>query len=162
MLVRTYTAGHHHDLWLLDLTTNHHTLPFFLFCQQYIALEDLETQKHGLVYLIESRNANILKVDNKLSKMNQRAAKGAIPVRMTCFHMVHPPALMGILWPLVKRFLSKRLLKRMKIHYASSDDDILIQLAEFEITKETVPVESGGALPFDPKGWIEARRDQEK
>jgi hypothetical protein len=122
----------------------------------------VETQKHGLVYLIESKNVNVLKVDNKLSKMNQRAAKGAIPVRMSCFHMVHPPAMIGVLWPLVKRFLSKRLLKRMKIHYSSSDDDILSQLAAFEITKDAVPVGSGGTLPFDPKGWIEARRDQEK
>jgi hypothetical protein len=103
----------------------------------------VETQKHGLVYLIESKNVNVLKVDNKLSKMNQRAAKGAIPVRMSCFHMVHPPAMIGVLWPLVKRFLSKRLLKRMKIHYSSSDDDILSQLAAFEITKDAVPVGSG-------------------
>lgn len=126
------------------------------------ALEDVETQKHGLVYVVESQNTSILKVDNKLSKMNQRAAKGAIPVRMSSFHIIHPPAVLSIVWPFVKRILSKRLLNRTKVHYGTSNEDILSQLQGYEIMKDGLPIESGGTLKFDAKAWSAARRAQGK
>mmetsp|Transcript_26286 Transcript_26286/g.40321 ORF Transcript_26286/g.40321 Transcript_26286/m.40321 type:complete len:210 (+) Transcript_26286:46-675(+) len=128
----------------------------------HAALEDDEaTQRHGLIYLVESKDTNVFKVDNKLSKMNQRAAKGAIPLRISCFHLVHPPAVMSVIWPVIKQIMSKRLLNRIRLHYGS-DERVLRDLAKCEIGADAVPVDSGGTLEFDFEGWLENRKKEGK
>mmetsp|Transcript_26285 Transcript_26285/g.40319 ORF Transcript_26285/g.40319 Transcript_26285/m.40319 type:complete len:211 (+) Transcript_26285:46-678(+) len=128
----------------------------------HAALEDDETtQRHGVIYLVEGKGTNVFKVDNKLSKMNQRAAKGAIPIRMSCFHLVHPPAVLSVVWPLLKKIMSKRLLNRIRLHYGSNER-ILDELAKCEIPADAIPVENGGTLEFDFVGWLEKRKEEGK
>jgi len=123
----------------------------------HAALEEEETQKHGVVFLIYPHKARFKQFDRQLAKMNMESLKEAIPVRMSALHICHPPGFINLLLPIMKLLMGERLRKRIKFHTGSTEN-VLNSLETYGLTKDVVPTDLGGNIAIDMEGWLEDRK----
>mmetsp|Transcript_31568 Transcript_31568/g.52114 ORF Transcript_31568/g.52114 Transcript_31568/m.52114 type:complete len:284 (-) Transcript_31568:178-1029(-) len=121
------------------------------------ALEDVDTQKKGLVVIVYPKKAKFTQLDRGLAKLNMESIKGCIPVRMSAIHLCHPPTFFRIVFPIFRLFMGERLVKRFRLH-SGSEESVLGKLASFSVTKDAVPSEIGGNIVLDHTGWLEDRK----
>lgn len=124
----------------------------------HAALEDDSVQQKGVVMLMYPHNAKFSQIDRKLMKMNTESMKGCIPVRLSAFHICHPPKFFAIIFPLLKLFLGERLRKRIRVH-SGSDKKVIEHLNHFGLTKNELPSDLGGDIVLDNSGWLKERKD---
>lgn len=121
-------------------------------------LENKETQKKGVIFLVWPHNASLKNVDKKLIKMNADSMKSCIPLRVSAIHMCHPPRIFSYVFPILKFFMGEIIKKRIRVH-SGSTEKVLGYLEECGLTKDILPSELGGEVPIDMKKWIQERRD---
>ena len=126
----------------------------------HCALEDEETQRHGLVFVACPKKVRMGQFDRGLSQRMIPAIQGCLPVRVSGFHICHPPTFFAIIFPLVKVFMNERMKKRIQVH-RGSDEKVLKALEKYGLTKDCLPTLLGGGIVLDPPVWLEKRREQE-
>ena len=123
----------------------------------HAALEDEETQKNGLIILACPRNAKFKQFDSKLLKLNMGSMKGALPVRISCISICHPPSFFRLIWPVAKLIMGDRVRQRVKV-MGGSNESVMKQCESIGLPKECVPELIGGTLKVDHLAWLEARK----
>lgn len=124
----------------------------------HAALEDEETQKKGLIIMACPRNAKFKQFDSKLMKLNMGSMKGALPVRISCISICHPPSFFRLIWPIAKLVMGDRVRQRVKV-IGGSDESVTKQCEEsIGLPKDCVPELIGGTLKVDHPAWLETRK----
>jgi hypothetical protein len=123
----------------------------------HAALENVQAQKKGIVFLAYPKNAKFGEFDRTLTKMKMESIRGCLPVRVSAFHICHPPVFFSIIWPFVSFFLGERLRKRVRVE-SGSNEKIMEKLANCGLTKDCVPSELGGNIVLDHKNWLLDRK----
>lgn len=125
----------------------------------HAALEHEETQKHGLIVLVDPGRARFSQFDRSIGKLFMASMSGALPIRVAAIHIVHPPSFINLILPLVKLFMPERMRKRIRFHNGS-EEVVLANLKEkFGLSSETLPKQVGGSLTLDHKAWLNQRRE---
>lgn len=133
-------------------------------CVWYIfhaALEDVDTQKHGLIVMVFPKNAHFSDFNRELGSEITASIKGCLPVRLSAFVINHPPYFFRFIFPILKLFLGERLRKRIRVN-AGSDEHVLQDLDKLGIPKSSVPTELGGEVVLDHQGWLKERQSAGK
>jgi CRAL/TRIO domain len=121
----------------------------------HAALEDEETQKKGIVFLIFPERVKFSKFDYALDTMIKDSIKGCLPVRIGAMHVCNPPTIFRILVLLF--FMDDRVRKHLRIH-CGSEARVLESLSVCGITKDNVPSKLGGGVVLDHKAWLNTRK----
>ncbi|CAJ1934370.1 unnamed protein product [Cylindrotheca closterium] len=121
-------------------------------------LEDEETQKKGIVAVVWPHHVSLKQMDKKLMKLNTDSLRNCIPVRVSAFHICHPPRIFSVVFPILKFFMGEILKKRIRVH-SGSKEKVLKILEEVGLTKDLVPSQLGGDVAIDAKKWIQERRE---
>ncbi|CAB9512436.1 tocopherol transfer protein [Seminavis robusta] len=111
----------------------------------HLALEDEETQKQGLVYIVDLSKASLSLLDKELVRVAALSVTGCIPVRLSGIHGLYPPAVFWVIYPVVKVLLGERLRKRAKFH-SGSKKKVLAELAKYGLDSTKLPKLIGGEL----------------
>ena len=123
----------------------------------HAVLENVEAQKHGIIFLAHPEGAKFGQFDRGLIKIILGSIQGALPVRLSAFHICQPPPFLKIILPIVKLFMTERTKKRLNIHFGSKDD-VCKKLETYGLTKDCLPQQVGGELTVDMPTWIGQRR----
>jgi len=116
---------------------------------------DDTVQKLGVVVIGYPHHAKLSYVDRKLMKMNMESITGCIPVRVSAFHICHPPWFFGhVIFPLIKVIMPERMRKRLRVH-SGSEEKVLEQLKKFGLDREVLPSDIGGDVILDMDGWLQ-------
>jgi len=125
----------------------------------HTALENEETQKHGIVFLVFPHRASLNNFDRELSRLNISCIQGAMPVRVSAFHICRPPSFFKVIMVFVRLFTSKRTQKRMLVHFGN-EQSVLEKLSTYGLEKSVViPTEMGGSVELDVVSWLEGRKE---
>jgi hypothetical protein len=127
----------------------------------HAALESPTAQKHGLLFLAYPKNARLSQFDPQLSKVVLPTIQGALPIRISAFHMCQPPAFIQLVLPIIKLFMSERTKKRVQLHFGSLPK-IHKKLAKYGLTKANLPTVMGGEAVVDSSAFIARRRAEGK
>jgi hypothetical protein len=125
-----------------------------------VALEDDLSQRHGFVLLgdtIDSRQDNF---NRKKTRLLVELLRDCLPVRIRAVHICFP-AIKSVdrLFLPTTLWLFGREMRRRTLLHAGCADELLIDLQEFGLTKEGIPVDFGGAYGAQAfEEWIEERR----
>jgi hypothetical protein len=138
-----------------------------------ILQDDERVQKYGLIIVGYPHHAKFSQFDRLLAKSILSSAQGCLPVRLSAFHVCHPPSFFRIIYGFLQMFLSQRLKQRIHIHYSQhpqqqqsvsslNDDDnessiVQVLSTRFDIPKSHLPTELGGDLAMDQTAWLENR-----
>jgi hypothetical protein len=82
-------------------------------------------------------------------------------VRLSGFHICHPPTLFRIIFPLIKLFLGERLRKRIRVH-SGSEEKVQDEFCTYGLTKDVIPSELGGDVVVDLDSWLQGRKSAGK
>ena len=127
-----------------------------------VLVEDELVQKKGLFLVAFPHHARFAQFDKKLARQFIGSIQGCLPVRLSAFHLCHPPTFFRIIFPIVKMFMSERTKKRLNVH-AGSFEDVLQRLeTKYGLTKADLPTEIGGERELDVKAWLAEREKAEK
>jgi len=112
----------------------------------HVALEDERAQKKGVVILVRC-GKYLGQWDIRAGKEMANNMKSGLPMRLACFHLVHPPSFVGVLVKIGRVLLNKKLSNRIRLH-KGSNEEVLEKLNSFGISKDMVPGFWGGSLEF--------------
>jgi CRAL/TRIO domain len=122
----------------------------------HVALEDVETQKVGVVLISDPRRAKFSQTDSKLDQLMISSIRGCLPVRVSGMHLCHMPTFFSIIFPIIKVFLGKKLRQRIILHQGSVEH-VLDRLQVYGLTRDKLPDQLGGTVPLDQEKWVEDR-----
>jgi hypothetical protein len=125
-------------------------------------LEDEEVCKKGAIMINDVRGFSLHQLDIDLAGAFKDALQGAVPGRLSAFHICHPPSFLRIVFPVISVFLGKRLRKRVLIHGGSEKRTLRQLRATFGFKKEDLPTQLGGTIKLDLKAWLDKRRVEGK
>lgn len=140
----------------LDQTTRESFLKV-LWYLTHVALENIETQKKGIIAINYPRGFDISRQKDMRMLYMFGALKGVMPIRLSAYHCCHPPQWTKAFLPLARLILGKRLSQRINFH-SGSDEDVLKCLKMYGFSQEDLPVEIGGEKMLDMANFYEARR----
>lgn len=121
------------------------------------ALEDITTQQKGILFVVFPKNCTLRRFDRRMEGMMIETMNGCFPMRVSAVHVCQPPALTQMIWPIFKIMLSKRMAKRIRFYFGSSNK-VLKNLAECGLMKDVLPSEIGGNVVLDHDDWLEEQR----
>jgi len=131
----------------------------FWYCLHSIT-EDTTAQQKGILFIAYPKHTKFSQFDRKRMTMMIESIKGALPVRISAFHLCHPPVFFEIVFPIVKLLMGKKLRKKIKIH-SGSDEKVLEKLVKkYSFDKASLPSEIGGDLILDHDKWLEDRKNK--
>jgi len=141
----------------LDQTTRESYLKV-LWYLIHVALENIETQKKGIIALNYPRGVDILKQKDLTMVYMFGTLKGVAPIHLSAYHCCHPPKWTKAFLPFVHLILGKRLSQRIVFH-SGSDEDVLKCLQRYGFSKEDLPIEVGGEKMLSMTTFYETRRN---
>jgi hypothetical protein len=103
------------------------------------------------------RNVQFKQFDRAQIKMNVESLQGTLPLRISAFHMCHPPTFFSIIYPIIRLFMSERIRKRMKVHSGSEKSVARVMQDKYGMTKDVLPTELMGHVVIDHQGWVRQR-----
>lgn len=124
----------------------------------HAALESEEGQIKGVLILVYPKKAAFWQFDRKLGKMNVDSIRGFLPVRVSAFHICHPPAFFRIIFPVMKLLMGEKLRKRVKPHYGEEVTVVKMLGEKYGIPQKIVPTELGGELVLENEKWLQNRQ----
>jgi CRAL/TRIO domain len=140
-----------------SLYGNHRILVRTFWYVVHAALEDEETQRKGIVVISDPGRAKFSQFDSKVVQLMIGSFRGGLPVRLSAIHIVHPPAFISFIWPVVNLFLGKRLRQRVRVH-SGKEEKVLEELeAKFGLTKAMLPTTIGGMVELRHQQWLASR-----
>jgi hypothetical protein len=128
-----------------------------LWYMLHAALENEDSQRKGVVVIGYPHHVKFSQVDRALMKLQGESVRACIPVRLSGFHLCHPPVFFAIIYPIIKLMLGERLRKRISVHYGS-EEKVLHQLEKYGLAKDAVPSDLGGDVVLDVQSWLDKRR----
>lgn len=129
------------------------------FYLMHVALENEETQKKGMICFHYPRGVNLVKQQDLRMVRLMASFKGSVPLRLSAYHVCHPPSWASTFVPLVRKLLGRRLSQRIVFH-TGSDQAVLRYLKDqFGFKASELPVEIGGDVTVD---MIPFYREREK
>lgn len=123
----------------------------------HTVLENEETQKKGLVFMLWPHHVKLSQLDKKLLKLNSVSMRSCIPVRISAIHLCHPPKIFAIVFPIIKVFMGDIVKKRFRVH-SGTQEAVLKDLEETSLTTDMIAVQLGGKVEVDMVKWIAERR----
>lgn len=124
----------------------------------HAALEDINCQKKGLIVICDGQAVKMRQFDRAASKYMVASIQGALPVRISAFHVVKPPTFFNIINAILRVLMSDRMRKRINLH-SGSHAKIVKKLEEnYGLTADMLHTEIGGNLKVDHAGWLQERR----
>lgn len=127
----------------------------------HAALEKEETEKHGVIVIVDPGKVKFHQFDRSIAKVVSTSVKGALPVRISAFHVIHPPSFFKLIWPIIKMLLSERLRKRLRLHIGKEEHVLKNLNDQFGLSLDVLPKEVGGNVILDHKGWLKSRSDSD-
>jgi CRAL/TRIO domain len=79
-----------------------------------------------------------------------------ILVRMSAFHICHPPTFFKLIFPILKLFLGERLRKRIRVH-SGDEEHVNASLVKLGLNNDILPSDLGGEVVLDFKNWLQER-----
>jgi len=126
----------------------------------HVALEDENAQKEGMVIVVKCCDS-LRQWSVKTSKEMAGNMQGALPFRLGCFHVCHPPSFVNALLLITRLLLPKKLRSRIRKH-KGTHEEVIDSLATYCIPNSAVPDIWGGELNLEGHSeWLEARRSTE-
>jgi len=123
----------------------------------HVALEDETTQKEGIVFVVKPVDV-IRQWSIKTSSILAKNMQGALPFRLGCLQVCHPPSHINIILKITRLLLPKKLRSRIREH-KGTHEEVIDFLAIYGIPKSAVPDIWGGEHKVDGYSeWLEARR----
>jgi len=120
--------------------------------------EDTTAQQKGILFVGYPKNTKFSQFDRKRSAMMIESIKGSLPIRISAFHLCHPPVFFEIVSPIIKLLMGQKLRKKIKIH-SGSDEKVLEKLVKkYSIDKAALPSDLGGDLILDHDKWLDDRK----
>jgi CRAL/TRIO domain len=123
----------------------------------HAAVESTEAQKKGLIIVWRLADFHMGLFDRKLFKQMSKSLQGAFPTRVAALHLCDPPTVLKYVMPVVNMFLVERLRRRLKFHFGSSNEKILVQLEKYGLTRDILPTDLGGAKVLRHEEWVKKR-----
>lgn len=101
-------------------------------------------QRRGLIGLSNPAKATMSQFDRKLDKLIMNSVFGCLPVRFSAVHICHPPLFFGIIWPIIKTFMPKRLRQRVHVHSGTSEHILNLLCTKYSFRLEDIPKDLNG------------------
>ncbi|GFO14717.1 tyrosine-protein phosphatase non-receptor type 9 [Plakobranchus ocellatus] len=127
--------------------TTHQVVLKSLVYQLDAALESIDTQRHGLVFIYDMTESKYANFDYDLSIKILSLLKGAYPARLKRVLIVTAPLWFKAPFKILRLFVKEKLRDRV---YTIS----VSELKSF-IPKDTLPVQLGGTQPSSHQMWLE-------
>ena len=139
--IAMFSAGKHYP----SETTHQTTLQGVVY-QMDVALEDIETQRSGIVFIYNMMGSKYANFDYELSQKILGLLKGAYPARLKKVLIVMAPLWFKAPFKILRLFVREKLRDRVFMVNVS-------QLA-FHIPTNALPRELGGQLEVNHKAWL--------
>jgi hypothetical protein len=153
---RTVLYHHQSRLDSIDLMTGLR----YTFYLATVALEDDFSQRHGFVLLGNTSDSRQDNFNRKKAKLLVEVVRDCLPVRTRAVHICFPARKsVGKLFLPTKLWLFGKEMRRRTLTHSGCADELIIDLQEFGMTKEGIPVDFGGAYGAqDFEQWLKERR----
>lgn len=155
---------HNRNLIYLDYSKFHSKIsrPAFVrglwYLLHVIALEDDDCPRRGAIIVADAARFKFSQCDKALIKLIISAIKECLPVRLSAYHLCHPPHFVKFFIPIVFMFLAKRMRKRLLVHSGSYDKVLDELYHKYGFERKHLPTELGGGHVLDIHAWLEHRR----
>lgn len=136
-----FTAGKH-----IPTTTTHQTTLQGVVYQLDVALESLETQRSGMIFIYNMTGSKYANFDYELSQKILSLLKGGYPARLKKVLIVSAPLWFKAPFKILRLFVREKL--RDRVYMVS-----VPQLA-LHISSSALPRDLGGNLHIDHKAWL--------
>ncbi|XP_076334726.1 tyrosine-protein phosphatase non-receptor type 9-like [Tachypleus tridentatus] len=136
-----FTASKHFP----EITTHQTTLQGMVY-QLDVALDSLETQRCGMVFIYNMTNSKYANFDYELSQKILNLLKGAYPARLKKVLIVSAPMWFRAPFGILRLFVREKL--RDRIHVLGQSELVL------HVTPSSLPRELGGNLFINHKTWL--------
>ncbi len=124
----------------------------------HIHMEDIETQRLGMVGVGLCRVNSPKQFDRRQTKMFYVLVLDALPIKYKCAHICHPPAFFNIvLFPVIKHIMGKDLRLHTKTH-DGSEEKVLVELEKYGIKRQKIFRCMGGTYDLHIDEWLDERR----
>jgi hypothetical protein len=143
------------------LDRSRYTIPLFLQAFWYAAHAALEnecTARYGFVVIGFPDNLSPKQWDFPLARACAESVRGALPMRVSGYHICNPAHFTAALWPVCRLILGERLRKRFILHYGSREKTLECLEQTFGFERAQLPLPIGGEQEIDFKRWLEERR----
>ncbi|KAL5004309.1 hypothetical protein ScPMuIL_017765 [Solemya velum] len=140
--VALFTAARH-----IPPQTTHQIVLKALIYQLDAALESIDTQRHGLVFIYDMTDSKYGNFDYELSKKILNMLKGGYPARLKKVLIVTAPLWFKAPFKILRLFVREKL--RDRVHTVS-----LSQLP-WHIPRESLPKQLGGTTASSHKVWLQ-------
>ncbi|KAJ8382649.1 hypothetical protein SKAU_G00034270 [Synaphobranchus kaupii] len=130
-----------------DITT-HKTVLQAIIYQLDKAIESIQTQRDGLVFIYDMTNSSYGNFDYELCVKILNLLKGAFPARLKCVFIVSSPLWFRAPFAVLRLFVREKLRERVctvKAHELAC-----------HIPTESLPEHLGGSSPYSHVAWIQA------
>ncbi|XP_063305396.1 tyrosine-protein phosphatase non-receptor type 9 [Pelobates fuscus] len=122
-----------------------HTVLQALFYLLDRAIESVDTQRNGLVFVYDMGGSQYSNFELDLSKKILSLLRGAFPARLKKVLIVSPPVWFRVPYSIISMLLKEKL--RERVHMVSVNE--LLQ----HLPPQCLPESLGGVLPWDPGTW---------
>jgi len=119
--------------------------------------EDALVQKKGMYFMAYPHDAKLGQFDKQLARTMLGSIQGCLPLRLSAFHVCHPPTFFRIIFPIVQVFMTARTKKRFNVHGGKKEKMLQHLEEKFGLTVSDLPVDIGGDRELDVKAWLAER-----
>ncbi|KAK3096744.1 hypothetical protein FSP39_002853 [Pinctada imbricata] len=127
--------------------TTHQQVLKALVYQLDAALESLDTQRHGIVFIYDMTDSKYSNFDYDLSKKILNMLKGGYPARLKKVLIVTAPLWFKAPFKILRLFVREKLQERVYI--------INLSQISLHIPQESIPKQLGGACPSKHTAWLQ-------
>lgn len=130
--------------------SNHETVLQAMVYQMDAALEDIKTQRSGILFIYNMTNSKYSNFDYELSQKILGLLKGAYPARLKKVLIVMAPLWFKAPFKILRLFVREKLRDRV----------LMVNFAQLphHIPMNSLPAELGGLLKHDHSKWISTLR----
>lgn len=120
-------------------------------------LEDEQVQKRGMIAVSFNAHATNRNRDPRLMRMCVNSFLGCLPIRLSAFHVCHPPTIARLVVAVFSTVIGERLRRRVLMHTGNYETVVQHLEKKFRIPGSAVPMDMGGSLRLDIDAWLAQR-----
>lgn len=124
-------------------------------------IDDVNTQKYGVIYIATTKTFHFTQLPNQtFMKLHTSFFKDCVPVRLSAFHVLYPPSIIKMIYPIIILSLNERIRKRILIYTDIKTSDAIINRLynKYNIPLYMIPNEVGGSYNINMMEWTEQQR----
>uniref|UniRef100_A0A8C5Q3W7 Tyrosine-protein phosphatase non-receptor type 9 n=1 Tax=Leptobrachium leishanense TaxID=445787 RepID=A0A8C5Q3W7_9ANUR len=142
--IAIFTAKLHHPARKNSREVQHTVLQALFYLLDR-AVESVDTQRNGLVFIYDMGGSQYSNFELDLSKKILSLLRGAFPARLKKVLIVSPPVWFRVPYSIISMLLKEKL--RERVHMVNVSE--LLQ----HLPPQCLPESLGGLLPWDPSTW---------